>query len=409
MHRKPMTQAAHHQQHHEHRHQAHDASAPNTAMHLDLVAVHALAIQPPSLTASIYLPTHRFGPDRQQDHTRAKNLLHQARRMLDATAGEQRAGTIIAPALTAIEHPDFWTHPGDGLALFCRESGFQHLWVPATMPEQAMVSEHCHIKPLMPLLQGDGRFYLLELTQHGVHLYTGSRFGLSEIALPGAPASIDEALGHPESEHHTEVRTVHAAGRGAPHYFGTVGDERAKDRIKEYFRRVDTCVCGLLHDQRAPLVTAGVEYLLPLYWEVNHYPHLVQGMIPGNPDHLTSISLHDRAWAVVAPQFAKAADAARERYAPLRGSERASNDLSDILRAAVLGRVEDLFVASDCERWGSYDKGDDKLREHDPRWPDDDDLLNLALISALATRAHVQVVPQALMPHQSVIAAVFRY
>ena len=117
MNHKPMTKANRdHQQH------VLGALAAGTALHLDFANIHILATLPPAMTASVYLPTHRFGPDRQQDHTRAKNLLHEARKLLTEIAGESRSTTILAPATAVIENPDFWAHPRDGLAMFCRES-----------------------------------------------------------------------------------------------------------------------------------------------------------------------------------------------------------------------------------------------------------------------------------------------
>ncbi len=425
MHNKPQPEPAHASQQHEHaqRSHAHHASVPGVG--LDLATIHALAVLPTTLTASIFLPTHRAGSDTRQDHIRLKNLLHQARALLIGADDvpvlggsaksthkerEAHADAILAPAMELLETPAFWAHPQDGLALFCSDQGLRQIWLPVMMPELVVVGAHCHLKPLMPLLQGDGDFYLLELTQHGVLLHAGSRFGLRPIDLPGAPDSIEAALGVIDGEHRAEVRTLHGSVHGASVYSGNVGDEDAKERIKQYFRRIDASVCGLLHAQRAPLVTAGVGYLLPLYWDVNRYPFLIQAGISNNTDLVKVQTLHDRAWEMVAPHFSKADDEARERYGQLRSSDRASDDLATILRAVHQGRVEDLFIASDSERWGTYDALSDKLREHEPRAAHDSDLLNTALIQALATRVRTQVVPRAQMPAgSSDVAAVFRY
>ena len=71
---------------------------------------------------------------------------------------------------------------------------------------------------------------------------------------------------------HTDVRTLHGSGQGTGVYFWTAGDENAKESIKQYFRKINSCSCALLHAERTPLVIAGVDYLLPLYWEVSRYP-----------------------------------------------------------------------------------------------------------------------------------------
>jgi hypothetical protein len=271
------------------------------------------------------------------------------------------------------------------------------------------VGSRCHLKPLASILQCDGLFYLLVLSQHGVHLHQGSHFGMREIPLPGAPASIDEVFPPVASEHRVEVRTQHGAPSAA-HFFAAPGDEHAKERIKAYFRRINACVCGLLHGGQAPLVIGGVGFLLPLYRAVNHYPHLMEqgvegGALEGPGDH----HLHERAWQVVAPHFGQSAVSARERLAQLGGTWKASADLKRILQATREGRVADLFIASDSVRWGSLDERDGRIREHRRRWTDDDDLLNLALIHALATRAHIHVLPREQLPEGSDIHAIYRY
>jgi Bacterial archaeo-eukaryotic release factor family 3 len=386
-----------------------DTVVSNTNSNFNLAAIQAFAALPSTLTVSIYLPTHRVCSLRQQDHIVMKTLLREARRQMASTTKQTLVKTILDPVYEAIEQADFWNHPGDGLVLFCRENYFQYYWLPASVPELTVVGHHCHLMPLMPIEQGAGRFYVLELTQHGVHLHAGSRFGLNPMALPGAPASVENAPHHLDPEHHTEVRAIHRGGQGAIRYFGTAGDEGAKARISDYFRRIDACVCAALHGDHAPLVIAGVDYLLPLYHVVNHYPQLLATGISGNPDFLPTTTLHERAWEVVAPRLNMMDENTRERFAYFRSQGLASDELTAVLRAAFQGRVKDLFIASDRERWGSYSPITDILREHSPAWPNDDNLLNLALIAALKTGAHIMVLPHTQMPDQGTIAAIFRY
>lgn len=409
MQRHPLSQAARERLQREREPQASNASTMTATIQPDLAGISALASRAPGLTTSIYLPTHRAGADRHQDHVRVKNLLHAAQLMLDGSANGGPAVAMLAHVAEAIQDPGFWAHPGEGLAIFCDVGGFQHVWLPVTMPELVVVSEHCHLKPLIPLFQGDGRFYLLDLTQHGVRLFMGTRFGMQPIELPDAPASVEEALGPTDSERHSGERLINAAGQGSSRNFGTVGDERSKDRIKSYFQRIDTCVCALLHGELTPLVIAGVDYLLPIYAGINHYPHLMAAGIPGNPHSSQTALMHERAWGVVVPHFAKTANEAGERFARLNGSGRTTSDLKVVLSAVTQGRVDELFIASDRERWGSYDTLHDVVREHELRWPDDEDLLNLALITALASGSRVLVLPLALMPGQQEIAAILRY
>jgi hypothetical protein len=384
-----------------------DGAPPGSGF--DAAASIRLAARRPAPTATILLPTHRAGPERQQDPIRARNLIHDARRQLAGSAGDAHATAITAPLEALIADPAFWSHPSEGLALIANDHGCERFWLPRAVGELAVVGEHAHLKPLMPLLQDDGVFHVLEITQHGVHLHRGTRFSLVAIDLPGAPHRVDEALGATDPGHRAEVHTLHAAGHGSTRYFGSVGDERSKERIKHLFKRVDDALCGLLQDDHAPLVLAGVDYLLPLFAETSRHHRLVHGGLHGDPGLMTTRTLHDRAWELVAPLFAQPGREARARYAQLNGSGRATDDLATVLAALVQGRIETLLVATDSERWGTYDALAARLKEHIPRQPGDDDLLNTAVIHGLATHAQVHALPEADLGVRTGIAAVLRY
>ncbi len=376
---------------------------------IDPTRIRALAARAPEMTLSILLTTQRAGPDKHQDRVRLRNLIHEGRQQLADLVGMEQAGRIIAGPLALLAAEATWDHPTEGLAIYATATGVEHFQAPQALREQVVASRHCHLKPLMPLLAGDGQFHLLELTRDGANLHVGSRFALSPISTPAAPLVPAEVHPAPDREHASGVRGIGSSGGGAVRHFGASHEVQDKELITRYFRHVDAVVCARLHAEQAPLVVAGVGYLLPLYAEVNRYPHMVALGIPGNPEHVPRALMHERAWSIVAPLFAVAAQQAAERYAHLRGSELASNELATVMGALRQGRVGDLFLSADSERWGGVASDDGKVTEHHARLPGDDDLLNLALLAGLATRSRIQVVPHDRMPDHSDIAAVFRY
>jgi hypothetical protein len=409
MHRSAKAIAAHDRNQHEREHRRHLSSPDLPVEPLTLALVHALAALPPAVTVTISMPTHRPTAERQQDHIRIKNLLHQARLRIIQVDGEERAEAIIAPIDELVANPQFWTHPADGLVLFCREGSIRLLRTSTSMPELALVSEHCHIKPLMPLLQDDSRFHLLMIGSNGVRLYQGTRASLNPIDLPGAPPFFADGSTLPGSDHPVDELPNSGRNHDIVHDVGSVEVKLALEHIEAHFRRIDACVCALLQGEPGPLLLAGATDLLPVYAGVNHYHHLEPNRIQGDPDLTATTDLHGHAMTIVDLSIAKRHETTSARYAQLAGSAQASTDLPSILRNGIEGRIDHLFVASDRERWGTYDSINDKVREHHPRWPEDDDLLNLAIISALAHRSIVHVIPLALMPDHADIAAIFRY
>ena len=107
--------------------------------------------QAPAL--SIFLPTHRAGPDFQQDAIRLKNLLKQAELLLIAKASRPvEVQELLAPVSDLLEDADFWRHQEEGLAILRSPNIFRVFRLPLAFDEFCSVSERFYVKPLLPLL-----------------------------------------------------------------------------------------------------------------------------------------------------------------------------------------------------------------------------------------------------------------
>ena len=148
-----------------------------------------------------------------------------------------------------------------------------------------MVSDRFHVSALLPLLTGDGRFFVLALSENEARLLAGTRFNVHVVNVPGLPAGVKDALRYDDPQR--ELGS-HAAERGGPgarvvlHGQG-IGAEVQKERLGRYLQAVDGAVRRSLREQQAPLVLAGVEYVRAMYRDVNTYPHLLEAGISGSP------------------------------------------------------------------------------------------------------------------------------
>jgi hypothetical protein len=184
-----------------------------------------------------------------------------------------------------------------------------------------------------------------------------------------------------------------------------------KDYISRYFHRVDEGLRDLLRDEQAPLVLAGVDYLLPIYREANTYSHLMDEGIEGNPEELRAEELHEQAWAIVQPLFLATQEEAAAQYRQLAGagSEQASNNLRTVVPAAYHGQVETLFVAVGLQQWGTFDSATNAVQLHEEAEPGDEDLLDFAVVHTLLNGGDVYAVEPDKVPDEAHLAAVFRY
>jgi hypothetical protein len=331
--------------------------------------------------------------------------------------GAPQAESLLEPLQALLEDRQFWLHPGDGLAIFRSPEVFRAYRVPYSFQEQVVVTNHFYLKPLLPFLTNDGRFYVLALSQNGVRLLECTHYSVHEVPLPETvPQSLAEALAHDDQDNQVRYHSsasgslVGKGGRRAVVFYGQgVGIDDAKERLLRYFQHIDRGLHELLHTETAPLVLAAVDYLLPIYRQANTYPHLLEAGVMGNPDKIKAEVLREHAWAVVEPYFLTARQQAAAQYRDYAGTKRASHAIREIVPAAAAGRVESLFVAIDQEQWGIFDPGSRILHIHKEARFGDDDLLDIAATQTLLHSGAVYAVKRADMPETACIAAVFRY
>jgi hypothetical protein len=365
-----------------------------------------------NLCVSMFVPTHRSGAETRQDPISLTNLLRQAEERL-RNNGLRRADakTFLEPARKLLDDRVFWQHQSDGLAVFASPKTFHSYRLPFSFTELVVVTDRFHVKPLLPLLSGDGRFYVLALSQKQVRLLQGTRHSVGEVNLEDVPTSLVEALGGEERERQLQFHTAARGGSAIFHGHGSAGDESEhKKDLLRYFKQIDRGLQDLVCAERIPLVLAGVDYLLPIYREANTCAQLIDEGIVGNPDGLSARELHDKAWSVLEPHFARAQARASAKYRELAGTGKTSSDLNNIIPSAYQGRVDSLFVAVGVQRWGAFEANAGELEVHESRQPGDQDLLDLAAVQTLAHAGDVYAVnPDEIPDVRSPVAAIFRY
>jgi len=362
---------------------------------------------------SIYMPTYRAGADTQQNPIRFKNMLREAHdRLLATSLAPDAIEELLGPLQPYAEDYDFWQHQSDGLAVLRRPDTLQLFCLPLAFEEMVVAGQHFHLKPLLPYLTGDGRFYVLALSQNAVRLMQCTRHHVSEMNLDQVPKSLAEALRFDDPEQHLQFHTGTSSGgdRRAAMYHGQGGEkETAKDDLLEYFRQIDHGLHDLLRNEQAPLVVAGVDYLHPIYRQANTYRHLTEDGITGNCDHLTETELQSKGWDVVEPIFNQAQADAIATYERSVATGQASDDLETILLAAHYGRVDTLFVTLGMQQWGTYDPESQHLQLTKENEGNATDLLNLAAIQTVLNGGTVYAVEADQMPTVRPLSAVFRY
>ena len=177
----------------------------------DLDELVAMEARP---AVSLYLPTHVAGREIRQDPVRFKNLLSQAAERLRTI----RRGTdtaLLASARHLIDDAAFWRHQQQGLALFLAPDFLRVHKLPIKVPEEVIVGRHFYIKPLLPLLDDAGPFWLLTISASGARFFQGSRWNFAEV--PGVDLPQGVAAVRTETEYQeTHYAAPPAAAGGWP-------------------------------------------------------------------------------------------------------------------------------------------------------------------------------------------------
>ncbi len=298
----------------------------------------ALVDQPHTVTVSLYLPTPRREPGRLAD------LIRRAEHELARDGLGTRE--ILAPAHALAADPAFWRRAADGVAVFLRAGWSRVFRLPLVFDELAVVSDRCQVLPLLPLLAGDGRYFLLALGEREARLLVGTGRGLTAVPVPDMPY-----------------------------------------RFRDDVALLDRAVSDVLRGHDAPLVLAGLEQSRATYRAIATYPHVLRAGVPGCPDGVPAADLHRRAWPVVADAFARARTEAAAAYVAALGTSLASDDLAVAVAAAKDGRVKTLFL---------------------PTAPGDHDEVEAAAVATIRAGGTVYVVPADDVPGAGPVAVVMR-
>ena len=362
---------------------------------------------------SIFLPMERVGADVQGNPVQLKNALTGVEKELRERGWRlPDVEEMLAAPRRVVDDSPFWQHQSDGLALFISPDTFVSYRLPLAFEPLSVVSNRFHVKPILPLFSNDGRFYILALSQNQVRLFQGTRHTVDEVEFEETPTSMSDALWYDDPEeqlqHHTTTSGA-AGGPGVVHHGHGVTDDEKKQRLRRYLHDVSRGVRKQLADEEGPLLLAAVDYLHPIYKEIDDSPHLLDDGIRGNPDRLSAAALHEQAWQIVEPLFTEAKEDAVSRYEELAGGEQASDQLGEIIPVAYQGRVDTLFVAVEMQAWGNYDPETGDLRLYEQQEDGGEDLLDFAAVQTLAYGGTVYAVGAEEVPGDTSIAAVFRF
>jgi hypothetical protein len=363
-----------------------------------------------STCVSIYIPTYRAG-NTQEDQLRFKNALKESGNYLKEQGfSEQQALRYLKEGYGLLDDENFWSHLSDGLAVFISEDSFEYHILPVNFNPFVDVSNTFYLRPLIPLLNGEDRFFLLALSQNEVRFFEGTRYSISPVKIDDlVPANMEEALNIDEVGDALQAHSGNGQQAQVYHGHAPQSDQKRAD-LKAYFREVDNGLMKMLHDEQAPMILAAVDYLIPIYREVSGYDALVNPHISGNPESADPVLLHEKAWSALKGIFSRQRKRFHHQFTQYLNDGKAGMSIADVVLAAEQGRIKALFIDKDAHVWGTFHIKDLSLKTAIKKEPHMEDLLERAAVLTYQKGGLVYQVEKDQLPASNTpIAAIYRY
>lgn len=366
---------------------------------------------------SIYIPTHRFGgePAEMQDRTTFKNQLKEVKQKLkNYKLSEPEINSYLKPLEDLLQREDFWRKLSDSLVVFLYGGNMEYYMLPAEVKAENYVADHLYLKHLAPLTNSKSRFFVLVLSLGKMRFFDASEHNITEVNIEGLlPREIEESILVDMDDPKKQLQRRSPQGeptQGAS--FHGQGESNAQDKkvqIEKYFREINEGLMEMLHDEKAPLVVAGVDYLFPIYKSANTYKNLYDHHLVGNFDQISPSELHNRVWDLIKDDMKADLDKKRDRYHELLKVDKAAYQLEEVIPGSIVGRTEILFLQKDSHVWGKYNASDNSVVIDEEKSIQNADLLNISAIDTIKNGGEVYLLDPAKMPDDVAAAAIFRY
>jgi hypothetical protein len=297
----------------------------------------------PALT--ITLPTYTVAPEVQQNPIRLKNLVNEAKTLLDAHNGELNgAGDVLLSRLTEVVDGLETTDFQEGLAIFVHAEFAGAYPVPFALPERVVLDDSFLTRDVVRARLQRVRYWVVTLSDNA-RVFVGSNEKVekrdeSDMPVNDRERSEDPSIpGARESGHESLV----------------------DEENRQFNRRVDDRLTALLQEEELPVVVLGVTRNLAFFREVTANEKAIAGTAEGNYDHASADEIAAVAWEALQPYLEQQQSANDEQWENAVSAGLFITGIEAIWEAAFDGRGDVLLVQDGYEVAGRVDESGRQL------------------------------------------------
>jgi hypothetical protein len=349
------------------------------------------------LCVSIYVPTSPLTQEAQAARIELKSLAAEAVQQLEAAGAGRHVVSAVRESLDDLVDDDgFWAEQARSLAVFASPGAVRTFRLPNRLMSAVEVGDRFYVKPVLRAVTFPQAAFVLALAAGSVRLVEIVPDGPSfTVDVPGLPADAASAAGKASIADRSQIGRLQ-------------GSEGQKVRLRQFARKVDSALRGVLTGLELPLILAATEPLQSIYRSLNSYPHLVEAGVRGSPEGASDEELAAASRTVLDRVYSAELAAIRDRFDVRFAHGRASSDMATVARAATYGAVDTALVDIDEKVPGYVDdeSGAVTLAE--------DDASSYGVVDEIARRVllsggRVLAVRSTDVPGGGPVAAILRY
>lgn len=303
---------------------------------------------------SIYSPMESSAARQRQNPIRFRNLVKAVETRLKADYPKEVE--YFVDTLRELDTPAFWNTPSRGLAVFLSQDLFESHRLAFSVPELVVVSDTFHTRPLLEYVGTVSSYYVLAVSQDHVVLYDGWREFLRPLVTPGLPRHMKDVVGEFEKGSQRHSHSVSRGGAQSVYHTSGEGARDVERDLEVFFRTIDTEVRRLVNRSGRPVVLVAQPHNQSIYRKVSRLPSLISGGIPCEAKTLSPMDIGKRAWPLVESWAHDRLRILLEACHRAKSRGRGSDELRDVARKAVQGRVKLLLLGTTAPVWGRLDR-----------------------------------------------------
>lgn len=326
------------------------------------------------------------------------NLVKTAIEQLESGEFDKRRRIRLEAELIALtEDEDFWRLQAHSLAVLATPDSIRTFRLATAVTDTVQVADRFYLKPLLRAIAFPQTAFILALSENAVRLIEiFADLPPSPVRVPDLPKSAADAVGRASINNLTQnTRIANAEGQ-------TV-------LLRQYARKVDAALRGVLGGRDTPLILVATDPLAPIFRNLSSYPALLSEGISESADRLTEAELASAARPILDRYYKEQIDEARALFEARSNDRRATTNIGEVARAATNGAIEFLMVDIDHVAPGTVSDTDGAVTFATSPNAANYDIADEIAGRAIMTGARFLGVRQTDIPGNAQVAAILRY